>query len=166
MKTAILYALITVTYGGTVGHSEGYSSLAFCREAQSVALVGKTTKQLADERAAKDLETKKHREASEKKAADWLRDHPPRSPPKLDFTLCRFDFDASKPDTLVFYSEESPCVIKSDGLAYDLDPSLLLTTGSGYLVTSDNNYWKTTEKYAGSIRHAECVILPPKEKQP
>lgn len=54
------YTMITVTYGGSVGHSRDYQSLRMCQQARSLALTGMTIEAnaVAEEEWLKRLATR------------------------------------------------------------------------------------------------------------
>jgi hypothetical protein len=69
MKLAIIYTLITVTYGGEVHYSRGHETLRECEQGKSLALTGMTIEQ----NQAADAAYKKSFE-------DWEKEHPWREP--------------------------------------------------------------------------------------
>lgn len=72
---AIAWALITVTGGGTIGHSE-FRSKPLCEEARSIALYGETVEERAREAAAYEAWLGNLRANQSRLNAAWLKKHP------------------------------------------------------------------------------------------
>lgn len=76
MKTAFLWMLITVTGGGTVGHSTGYPGKHYCEEARSIALYGRTLEEEAAAAAAYEKAQYKREAAFRAAEKRWFASHP------------------------------------------------------------------------------------------
>ena len=130
------YTLITVTHGGIVDHARGFESLEMCRQAQSIALTGRTLEAEAELQA-------QIRAARERADALWRAEHPPRAPVSdSDFKLiewykkCTFN--------QIMGSNVPFSTVEEDGLIYDWPGS-----ASG---------WGSFPPNPGKIKFAECVI--------
>lgn len=144
---AVLYTLITVTNGGNVGHSGGYTSLQVCNEAKSVAMTGQTLEQRAEEAA-------KIKAARDKREADWLEAHPGRPPKNDDERLQMEKVGGTKHGVDPWiYTKEGEFRVR-DGLLYE-QPRSGVTVGAGGGVWFGGGGAPTD-----GIKYAECVIEP------
>lgn len=131
------YTLITVTQAGDVRHSDGWTTLDLCLDAESMARTGMTVAQ------AKKRE-EEGRAASEKAAAEWRAAHPPRAP-KNDFERLLTSGSGLRFGSMGFSGEGnvSSC---GDHQVCD-EPGTLTLLSSG---------WRSSD----ALKYAECVIVP------
>jgi hypothetical protein len=135
LVAAAIYILITVTYGGKVWVSPGFSSLRACEEAKSIAETGVTIEENQKNRA-----TLERIQSEEKRKFE--AEHPPRSPTDEDRKNCRTG-DLAKYMVIPF----EHCTIENDGLTHfykDCDECSV-----GYVRTADD------------LKYAKCALEPP-----
>lgn len=136
------FTLITVTYGGDVGHSRDYRSLRMCEQARSLALTGETLEQAQQRRDA-------ILKAQQERDDEWKKAHPPRTPTAKDLKTCA-DLRGKK-GTIV--QNSAYCTIEQDGLVHEYRGPDWWTSGAEMSAGPPN----------GRIKHAECVQEPGKQ---
>lgn len=141
------FTLITVTYGGEVGHSRGYETLYMCEQAKSLALTGRTIE------ANKALD--EHLAAQAQEEADkWRSAHPPRKPTTQE------EIKIASGGFMARWSSQPYTTVGEDGLLYDWPGN---GSGSWTISTSEYHAWENgryVSKTKRDIKHAECIIEP------
>lgn len=127
------FTLITVTNQGEVFHAKGFDTLRMCEQAKSVATTGRTLEQIKADRKAEQ-----EREA--KRDAEWRAKHPPRKATAAE----------AKNDGATGCNNLS-CYHIKDGMFYEDRPQPMMYVTVGQV------------PQPGAIKHAECVIEPPKD---
>lgn len=128
------FTLITVTNQGEVFHAKGFDTLRMCEQAKSVAVYGRTIEQLEDDRKRED-------ERQAKLDAEWRAKHPPRKATAKD---------GGEGSGCSGNGVVTICTRVKDGMFYEDRPSRFLS------------YTEFPPSDRISIKHAECVIEPPK----
>lgn len=127
------FTLITVTNQGEVFHAKGFDTLRMCEQAKSVAVYGRTIEQLEAARKAE-------RELEAKQDAVWLAAHPPRKASANEAKGGSWTDCAG--NVCKYWHVEN-------GLTYEGRPMYISLTHQ--------------QGAHEEIKHAECVIEPPKE---
>jgi hypothetical protein len=134
------FTLITVTNQGEVFHAKGFDTLRMCEQAKSVATTGKTLEQIEADHAA-------WMERYEREQKEFEAQHPRRKATA-----------AEKKQAVKYRALKCEQNLTSMWCEY-LDGDEVVTKKSG-VITSSGSYASLGSQ--NSIKHAECVIEPPK----